>query len=88
MTEFERDQQQTARDLGYGDDVAAMNREHDPLHYSLCAWLQVPSYSMVIARGEPVTKPQAALAAIEEAAVLAVQRLMRAHGVDVPAVLP
>lgn len=88
MTEFERDQLKTARELGYGDDVAAMNRDHDPLHYSLCAWLQVPSYSMVIARNEPVTPAQASLAAIEEAAVLAVQRLMRAHGVEVPATLP
>lgn len=75
---FAEQQLETAVQLGYGDDVAAMNRDHDPLHRALCFWLQVPCVAL------PEAQPGTELAGIEEAAVLAVQKLMRAHGVAVP----
>lgn len=78
MTAFEEGQRETARKLGYGDDVVAMNRDHDPLHRALCAWLGVPSVAL------PDGQPGTELAGIEEDAVLAVQKLMRAHRVAVP----
>ena len=74
--EFAERQRKTARDLGYGEDVAAMNFVHDDLHRSLCRWLGVESRSL---RGE-----YSELAGIEEDAVLAVQKFMRACGAPVP----
>lgn len=72
---------ETARHLGYGDDIAAMDRDHDPLHLALCAWLGVRSHALADGRGEP---HDATLANLEEVAVLAVQRFMVASGVGVP----
>lgn len=70
---------ETARELGYGEDIAAMDLEHDPLHGALCHFLGVPSYSLKDARGEPMTDWQKALAGIEEQAVLACQKLRQMH---------
>jgi len=71
----------TARDLGYGEDVATMDLEHDALHGALCHFLAVPSYSLKDARGETMTDWQKALADLEEVAVLACQKLRQMHKV-------
>jgi hypothetical protein len=71
----------TARDLGYGDDTLAMCRDHDPTHAALCEWLDVPSHALREAAGLP---RDAKLALLEEAAVLAVQKFMRAAGASLP----
>lgn len=59
-----------------GTDVATMNAAHDPLHRSLCAWLGIASVSL--------TDPDHPLAAIEEQAVLHVQRLIHHAGAATP----
>lgn len=57
--------------LGYGEDVAALTREHDVLHSSLCDLLGLP-YSLSLAQAAGLTvSPRLAL--LEERAVLAVQ---------------
>ena len=57
--------------LGYGADVAAMTRDHDPLHAMLTDWLGLP-YSLSLARAAGIeVSPRLAL--LEERAVLAVQ---------------
>lgn len=71
-------QAETAEWMGYGDDVAAMNRDHDPLHARLCAWAGTDSVSLRIARGEDVTVVEQEIAWREEDAVLHVQRWLRA----------
>lgn len=75
------EQAETARDLGYGDDVLGMVRDHDPLHVLLCAWLGIESNSMRAAAG---LDHDSELAVIEEVAVIAVQRLMRRGGGRMP----
>lgn len=75
----EEEQKETARQLGYGDDVSAMNAEHDPLHRDLCKWLGIHSYAMDVADGLPLNHEQYTLANWEEDAVLAVQRLRQMH---------
>ncbi|MCR5875157.1 hypothetical protein LRS10_13745 [Phenylobacterium sp. J426] len=71
-------QRQTAKRLGYGDDLAAMTRDHDPLHAALAEWLGMKaSTALRHAAGEPVSK---GLADLEEAAVVAVQAYCRALG--------
>ena len=67
-----------------GASVDEMNRCHDPLHHSLCAWLGIPSHAMRIAAGEPVSPAEAGLAEVEEVAALCVQRLMHRAGATVP----
>lgn len=69
--------EQTAAWLGYGDDVAAMDASHDKLHASLCAWIGRPSLSLRDAQGVPLSDAERTLAAIEEDAVLHVQRFLR-----------
>jgi hypothetical protein len=78
------DQLLQARALGYGDDIDAMCRDHDPLHALLADWLGVPqSYGIMAAAG--LLKPEDHdLAAYEEAAVLAIQQFMRAAGGRLP----
>jgi hypothetical protein len=71
----------TARRLGYGGDTTAMCRDHDPVHALLADWLGLTSYSLRQAAGEPV---DARLAAMEEDAVLAVQKYMRHAGGRLP----
>lgn len=74
----------TAARLGYGGDTLAMCREHDPLHALLCDWLGLPeSYALRDAAGT-LDEAERELAAIEEEAVLAVQRLMRRGGGRLP----
>ena len=78
------EQAETARDLGYGDDVDAMTRDHDALHSALCDWLGLPaSFSMMDAAGllHEADRPKAWA---EESAVLALQKLMVMAGVRVP----
>lgn len=70
----------TARWMGY-PDAEAMNAAHDATHAALCRWLGVLSHSLMCARGE---SHDGKLAAIEEDAVLYLQRLMAHHGVGVP----
>lgn len=69
------DQHETARQLGYGDDVEAMNRDHDQTHGWITMSLGIPSYSLALSRGETLTQKQCELAWAEEAAVLAIQKL-------------
>jgi hypothetical protein len=69
-------QEETAEWMGY-PSVEAMNIEHDDLHRKLCAWLGLPSYSLLIAEGHQVSHEQATLAAYEEDAVLNLQRFIQ-----------
>lgn len=56
-----------------GTTPALLTRNHDMIHSALLAWLGAPySYSLMQSAGEPVDP---VLASLEEAAVLAVQRL-------------
>lgn len=65
------DSPRMARRLGYGADVAALTREHDPLHNTIAAMLGMPwYYSLMQASGADVCPH---LAALEEQAVLCVQ---------------
>lgn len=76
------DQRETAQRLGYGDDVAALTRDHDPLHAWLCAALGLStSYALSQAAGLPADP---VLAGLEEKAVLAVQAFMRRSGGRLP----
>lgn len=70
-------QRHTAKYLGYGDDVSAMNAEHDPLHRWLCAELGTYSRSLAQAAGAVQTGTDQFIAGLEEEAVLAIQRFMR-----------
>lgn len=64
-----------------GCSVDDLNAHHDALHGALCRWLGVPSHSLACARSDT---HDAALAALEEEAVMHVQRFMAHHGVGVP----
>jgi hypothetical protein len=83
VSDFDRHQAATARWMGY-PNAAAMNRDHDALHRALCAWLGVTSHAIRDAAGVPLTREEATLAALEEDAVLHVQRFMRHAGAGVP----
>lgn len=74
----------TARRLGYPTTPAgllAMSRDHEAMHAALAAWLGLPVSPTLaaVARGEGPSEVQG----IEEDAVLCVQRLCVALGVDV-----
>lgn len=71
------EQATTAVGLGYGEDVVTMVADHDPLHALLTDWLGLPE-SVALFGGD------AEVAAAEEAAVLAVQKLMRLAGGRMP----
>jgi hypothetical protein len=71
------EQAATARELGYQGGALAMVCDHDPLHALLTDWLGFP-VSFSLSGGDPVA------AADEEAAVMAVQKLMRRHGGRLP----
>lgn len=74
----------TARELGYNENTLAMCQDHDSLHVALCKWLGLgTSFSMLAAVGK-LPDDQKHLAAIEEAAVLAVQRFMKLSGGKLP----
>ena len=81
---FDEHQRRTAERLGYGSDVAATNRDHDPLHAALCRWLGVESHALRVARGENLTFGEHYTANLEEDAVLAVQRFARHCGARMP----
>jgi hypothetical protein len=61
-----------ARAIGYGDDTAAMCREHDYVHALLAHALGLPHSPALMgaAKGEPIND----LTGAEEDAVLAIQR--------------
>jgi hypothetical protein len=80
MSPFDQHQATTAEWMGY-PDAAAMNAVHDALHCALCDWLGIKSHSMADAAGEPFDPK---LSAVEESAVLHVQRLMAHHGIGLP----
>lgn len=62
--------------LGFGGDVAALTRDHDPTHARLTDWLGLPySLSLMAAAGGRAIDE---LTGLEEEAVLAVQRYRRA----------
>lgn len=69
--------------MGYGS-VEHMDRLHDRVHSSFCAWLGLPSYALKQARGEPLSPTEQRLADMEEDAVLAAQRFIQNAGVSVP----
>jgi hypothetical protein len=71
----------TAQRLGYGGDTSAMCRDHDPLHALLADWLGLSSYALRQAAGLATDDR---LAALEEDAVIAVQRYMRHAGGRLP----
>jgi hypothetical protein len=72
----------TAQCLGYGDDVEAMTEDHDATHCLLADFLSLPtSHALRAAAG---LDHDEGLAAIEEQAVMAVQRLMRRAGGRMP----
>ena len=76
------DQVQTAHDLGYVGDTAALCRDHDPLHAILaCALGYGHSYSLRFATSPgSLSTAEHTVARREEAAVMALQSLSRAHG--------
>lgn len=67
-----------------GCSVEAMNADHDLTHLTLCHWLSVTSHAMREAEGANLTPEEAELAAIEEEAVLHVQRFAVRSGASVP----
>lgn len=71
------DKATTAQWMGYGDDIAGMDREHDFWHRSLAKWLGLPSYSMRVAAGEDLSHGERVLAGLEEDAVLMLQRYVQ-----------
>jgi hypothetical protein len=73
---------QTAKRLGYDDDITLMCAEHDPLHQGLARWLGIEdSHSLREAAGLPCDHN---VALAEEDAVMAVQRYMRLAGGRLP----
>lgn len=75
-----------ARELAYGDDVMGMCLDHDALHAALADWIGLrESYSLrEAAEGSSPDLRARDLAAAEEAAVLAVQKLIRLAGKRIP----
>jgi hypothetical protein len=71
--DFGAHQDAMARWMGY-DTAAELNREHDPLHADLCAWLGIESRALRHAAGESLSREDQALAGMEEDAVLYLQR--------------
>lgn len=68
-----------AQALGYGDNTAAMSRDHEITHHLLAHWLGLPRSPTLagVARKDFWPHWQ-----VEEAAVLAVQRFARESDVD------
>jgi hypothetical protein len=69
--------------LGYGKDLAGMNRDHDPLHARIAETFGVTSWSLRAASGAELNPDQAALALMEEVAVLCLQRYLRHAGAEI-----
>ena len=68
------DDHQTEVAAWLGCSVENMNRDHDALHEELCGAFGVESQALRDARGETLTVDQKRVAALEETAVLHVQR--------------
>lgn len=81
---FAHHQAQMALWAGYGEDVAALNADHDRLHAALCRWLGIDSQSLREAAGEALGPTERLWAALEEDAVLHTQRWLRHAGGKVP----
>ena len=79
---FEEHQSDMAAWLG--TDVANMDRQHDPLHRAIAGWLGITSHAMRDAAGERLTAREQALAVLEEAACLHLQRYLVNAGAEVP----
>ena len=59
-----------------GCSVERMERHHDRIHAWLAERAGVPSYSLKVARGEPLTEAERRIAAAEEDATLQLQRYL------------
>lgn len=71
------DKATTAQWMGYGQDIAEMDRCHDWWHKALAKWLGLPSFSMRVAAGEDLSHDERVLAGLEEDAVLMLQRYVQ-----------
>jgi hypothetical protein len=79
------DQTEIAKELGYGetgDAVLQMVQDHDVLHIVLCDWLGIESRSLMVAAGTVAKDDEQAVA--EEAAVMALQKLIRLSARVIP----
>lgn len=81
VTEYARAQplgskKELAKWMGY-DSVEEMDDEHDITHELLCEWGNVMSYSHAVRDGYTLTDEQYRIAAMEEQAVLLVQRWLQ-----------
>lgn len=72
---FDQHQEAIARWMGY-DSAEEMNQEHDELHKGISAYFELPSYALSKARGTKLNEAQAFLAALEEDAILHLQRYL------------
>lgn len=70
---------QTARRLGYGDDVGQLNVEHESCHAVLSHWLGLSESPVMRAVADGAEFGE--LHALEEAAVMAVQAYANAAGI-------
>ncbi|GAA4015378.1 hypothetical protein GCM10022280_12640 [Sphingomonas swuensis] len=59
------------------ETVEEMNNAHDGLHAELAQWMGATSFSLLMAQGVALTPERQALAALEEEAVLFVQRWLQ-----------
>lgn len=71
-----------ARDLGYGDDVLGVSRDHEIVHSLLAKWLGLPASPALslAAAGRPSKNT---FTGAEEAAVLAIQRFAKMMNVSI-----
>ncbi len=81
------DYRATAARLGYGTDTAAMNADHEITHALLAAWLGLDESPVMRAVADDAWQDGPAALGLEEDAVLAVQRLARAWGVELAGVV-
>jgi hypothetical protein len=75
------DKATTAEWMGYGEDIAEMDRCHDWWHQALAKWLGLPSHSMRVAAGEDLSHDQRVLAGNEEDAILNLQKYVQNYRV-------
>ena len=74
------DYRATAAKFGYGTDTLKLCQEHEVMHIALCHWLGIDSPTMRRLRTND--ESLAKLNRLEEAAVLAIQRLARECNLD------
>lgn len=80
---FAEHQEEMARWLKHSS-VDEMNRHHDRGHESLARWLGVASHALRAASGNCLTAEEAALAGLEEDALLSLTRYANHAGVQLP----